>query len=114
MNGLQSHFNPEVGALVQLRKIFHNIIRQTVRPRSNGQADYSRLLQNNLVVFPQLLYRCVRIGISLKVTDILGVRPFQVLAVAHLVKLGDQIVAAAAGEIAGASGAAEGAAPLGD
>ncbi|MNC32438.1 hypothetical protein D3C75_807900 [compost metagenome] len=114
MDRLQAHFYPEIRALVQLGEILDDIIRQAVGTRCNGQADYTGLLQNNLIIFSQLVNRSVRIGVGLEVADVFGVRPFEMLAVAHMIELCDQIVPAAAGEIAGASGAAEGTASFGD
>ncbi|MNC16594.1 hypothetical protein D3C75_644520 [compost metagenome] len=114
MNGLQPHLDPEIGPLIQLGQVFDHIIREAVGTRSDGQADYARLLQNNFIIFSQLLDWSIRVRISLKVTDIFGIRPFQMLPVPYIIELGDQIVAAAAGEIPGASGAAEGAASFGD
>ncbi|MNZ85456.1 hypothetical protein D3C78_1042490 [compost metagenome] len=114
MHGLQTHLYPKVGAFVQLSQIVHDVIRQAIRTRSDRQADNPRLLQNNLVVFAKLLHRRVRVCIGLKIADILRIRPFFVLAVANMIKLGDEIVAAASSKVARSARTAERAAALRD
>ena len=99
MNRLKTHLNPQIGALIQFSQIIDHIIWQTIRPRSDGQANNTGLFKNNFIIFPQLLNRCIGIRISLEISNIVGFGPFLMLPVSNRIKLCDEIVAAASCEI---------------